>query len=186
MDPWEARWAAYDEATYQQALSLVRPDDIVLDIGAGDLRFTRRVAQVARQVYAIEQQARLLADQSLLPANLTVICADARRIAWPPGISLGLLLMRHCTHVGLYLQRLRQLGCARLITNARWRFDVELIDLGPQAAWSTVKLGWYACTCGQTGFVAGPPSQLRPEHTWRITSVEDCPACNPPNQEAYG
>lgn len=178
IDPWEACWAPYDEATYQQALSFVQPDDIVLDIGAGDLRFTRRVASIARRVYAIERQAELLSPQASLPANLIVIWADARHIEWPTGVSLGLLLMRHCTHVDLYIKRLRRLGCGRLITNARWGLDVELIDLGRQAAWSTVKLGWYACLCGQTGFVSGPASHLTDNHVWHVTQVEDCPACN--------
>ena len=35
---WERRWAPYDELTYQEVLAQVRPDDLVLEIGAGDLR----------------------------------------------------------------------------------------------------------------------------------------------------
>src|SRR3990172_2227545 len=57
---WEAAWAPYDETTYRAALELIRPDDVVLDIGAGDLRFARRAAARARTVIAVEQRAELL------------------------------------------------------------------------------------------------------------------------------
>jgi hypothetical protein len=131
LDDWEARWAPYDEPTYQTALSFVQSGDIVLDIGAGDLRLARRLAGLTQRVYTIERQPGLLSNQSPLPDNLTVLCADARFVAWPKGITLAVLLMRHCTYVGLYVARLRATGCRRLITNARWGMDVELMDLGP-------------------------------------------------------
>lgn len=177
LDEWEARWAPYDEPTYQTVLNHIQPEDVVLDIGAGDLRLTRRMAEMARQVYAIEMQPGLLADQGPLPDNLTLFCGDARFIPWPTGITLGVLLMRHCTHMGLYVARLRAAGCRRLLTNARWRLAVELMDLGPRAAWSTVDFGWYACTCGQTGFVPGPLDQVTVARMEFVTEVEQCPAC---------
>lgn len=180
MATWETRWAPYDEPTYRTALSYVRPDDVVLDIGAGDLRLAQRMARIARHVYAIEKQANLLRDGPALPDNLTVICADARDTPWPEKISLGILLMRHCTHVGLYVARLRTAGCRRLVTNARWGLDVELMDLGARAAWDTVDIGWYACTCGQTGFVAGPIELLTEARLEYVHEVETCPACTSP------
>lgn len=177
LDEWELRWAPYDEPTYQRVLNYIGPDDRVLEIGAGDLRLARRLAQTARHVYAIEMQPYLLARQPALPGNLTVICADARFIPWPSDITLGVLLMRHCTLVGLYAARLRALGCHKLITNARWRLDVELMDLGPRLPWTTIDFGWYACTCGQTGFVPGPPEQLTEERINQVFETENCPAC---------
>lgn len=177
LDEWESRWTPYDEPTYQQVLSHVRPDDVVLEIGAGDLRLARRLAQLVRYVYAIEMQPQLLVQHPALPGNLTVICADARLIPWPRGITLGVLLMRHCTHVGLYATRLRAMGCHRLITNARWRLDVETMDLGPRLPWTVVDFGWYACLCGQTGFVSGPPEQLTEERMNQVFETENCPAC---------
>jgi hypothetical protein len=149
----------------------------VLDIGAGDLRLAGRMARMARRVYAIELQPNLLAGQATLPDNLVVICADARRIPWPGGITLGVLLMRHCTHVGLYVARLRAMGCRRLITNARWGMDVESMDLGPRLPWNEVDFGCYACACGQTGFVSGPPERLTPERMEQVVEVEGCPGC---------
>jgi len=178
LDPWEACWAAYDEPTYRAALSYVRPADVVLDIGAGDLRLARRIARIARRVFALEMQPQLLTGGLPWPDNLTVICADARSIPWPPHISLGVLLMRHCTHVGLYVARLRAVGCQRLITNARWGMAVELVNLGPRLDWSAVKMGWYACVCGQVGFVPAPPEQLTVKHSQDVAEVERCPACD--------
>ncbi len=177
LDEWERRWAPYDEPTYQAVLSYIRPDDVVLDIGAGDLRLARRMAAIARCVYAIEIQPALLAHRGPLPANLTVLCADARSIPWPRGITLGVLLMRHCTHVGLYAARLRAAGCRGLITNARWRLDVEWMDLGLRLPWAKVEFGWYACLCGQTGFVAGPPELLTEARMDQVSETENCPAC---------
>lgn len=176
---WEARFAPYDEATYRAALTWVQPGDVVLDIGAGDLRLTRRIAKIARRVIAVEQQSGLLAGQPPLPPNLWVICADARTVAWPAGVTLGMLLMRHCTHLPHYVARFRRLGCTRLITNARWGMDVELMDLGPRLPWPAASPGWFACTCGRVGFVPAPPNHLTEEQTRHITEVEFCPGCRP-------
>ena len=136
------------------------------------------IAGIAKQVYAIEMQPDLLTGFAFLPANLTVLCADARSVPWPENITLGVLLMRHCTHVQLYASRLRAVGCRRLVTNARWGLDVELVELGQRAAWNSVNTGWYACTCGQTGFVPGPPEQLTEDRLEQIAEVENCPACD--------
>jgi hypothetical protein len=177
LDLWEACWAPYDEATYQAALNFVQPADVVLDIGAGDLRLACRIANIAQQVIAIERQPGLLAGHAPLPPHLTVLCADARAIPWPKGITLAVLLMRHCTHFNAYVTRLRRIGCRRLITNARWGMGAELVNLGCRADWDTVKLGWYACVCGQTGFLPGPPAALTAALMEHIHEVETCPAC---------
>jgi hypothetical protein len=179
LDTWEIRWAPYDEVTYQTALSYVRADDVVLDIGAGDLRLSRQMARIARYVFAIEMAPNLLSGGPPWPDNLMVVCADARCIPWPNCVSLGVLLMRHCTHVGLYVARLRVVGCRRLVTNARWRMGVELMDLRPRVAWDTMDIGWYACTCGQVGFIPGSPDQLTEERVEQVAEVEACPACMP-------
>ena len=64
LNDWEARWAPYDEPTYQTVLQAIRPDDLVLDIGAGDLRLACRMAAVCRGVIAIERQPALLRAQA--------------------------------------------------------------------------------------------------------------------------
>jgi hypothetical protein len=88
------------------------------------------------------------------------------------------LLMRHCTHYALYVSKLRAAGCQRLITNARWRMGVEVIDLGPGLAFASVKAGWYACRCcGAAGFVGSDPAAISEAILAVVADVEGCPAC---------
>lgn len=175
-------WAPYPESVYQEALGHIRRGDVVLDLGAGDLRLALRMARVARRVYAVEMQARLieLALDAVprLPPNLTVICQDARTCLFPSGVTVGVLLMRHCTHFRLYADKLKAVGCERLITNARWRTDVEAVFLhAPRQRFDQIGLGWYACWCGQTGFKTGPVEQLNEETQTTVYEVFQCPHC---------
>ncbi len=57
IEPWERLWAPYDEPTYQSVLDKILPTDVVLDIGAGDLRFARKAARISRRIYALEISA---------------------------------------------------------------------------------------------------------------------------------
>ena len=177
---WERMWAPYDKATYRQTLDWVGPYDTVLDIGAGDLRLACRLAEKARRVYAIELSQALAAEAtSPLPAdNLTVIWGDAYQLPFPAGITVAVLLMRHCRGFYELLNKLVDVGCRRLITNARWRLGVELIDLqSPPISYAAVDLGWYACRCGATGFVPGPAQRLTPQIESTVHEVVDCPVC---------
>lgn len=176
---WERLWAPYDDATYGQVLTAVRPDDIVLEIGAGDLRLARRLAAMARHVVAWEIQAEILVSAAReLPANLSVHCVDALREKTPPMVTTAVLLMRHCQHFLLYANKLHMAGCQRLITNARWGMSVEVINLQrPRMLYSTAPMGWYACWCGATGFRGGPPERLTPHLETAVHEVIDCPQC---------
>lgn len=182
---WERLWAPYDEPTYQAVLAHVRADDVVLDIGAGDLRLACRLAERARRVYAIESQFSLMMQAlarrlplGQMPANVYAVCADARCFPFPSDVTLGVLLMRHCTHFQLYAAKLAQAGCTRLITNARWRLGVELVNLTtPRIPFGEITLGWYACRCGATGFRPGPPQLLTPAVEAAMYEVSDCPQC---------
>lgn len=174
---WEAAFAPYDEATYQAALARLQPADVVLDIGAGDLRFARRAAGRVRRIIAIERRWELLTGGPPRPANLDVICGDARRLAFPAGVTVGVLLMRHCRHFAEYAERLRAAGAQRLITNARWGMDVEEVRLGePRLSFAAAAGGWYACQCGAVGFAPGPADAADGE---RVVEVQACPACRP-------
>lgn len=179
---WELHWAPYDMPTYQLVLDRLSADDIVLEIGAGDLRLAQQMANVARKVFALEINRsvleRGLASFSPLSANLLPIHADARTFDFPHGITSGVLLMRHCTNFQLYAEKLRERGCKKLITNARWGMNVEVIDL--QAAptpYKNLELGWYACWCGAVGFKAGAPEKITPEVEAIIHEIIDCPNC---------
>jgi len=178
-EAWERLWAAYDEPTYQDVLQAIEADDVVLEIGAGDLRLARRIAEKARRVIAWEIQPDLLAQQAArLPENLTAVCTDARFEPVPAGVTAAVLLMRHCQHFDLYVKTLRMSGCRRLITNARWGLDVEVIDLQtPRRLYAAAPMGWYACWCGQTGFKPGRVEMFTPEMETAVHEVIDCPNC---------
>jgi hypothetical protein len=180
---WEVAWAPYDEATYTAALEFLGPDDAVLDIGAGDLRFARRAAERARTVIAIEQRPGLLNPP--YPSNLTVISGDALAVPFPEGVSVGVLLMRHCRHFSEYVFKLRAVGAKRLITNARWRVGVERIDFNqPRASFENLDAGWWACLCGATGFAARSPDEVNAEVIERVNHLATCPNCRASSQAA--
>jgi hypothetical protein len=173
---WEAIWAPYDEATYRAALDLIEADDVVLDIGAGDLRFARRAAQRARSVIAIERRAELLSAR--YPDNMSVIREDALQVPFPSHVTVGVLLMRHCRHYAEYAAKLRAVGCNRLITNARWGMHVEAVALDAAIDFATAEAGWYACQCGAAGFKPCPPETLTSAMIEHTTQVSNCPACD--------
>jgi hypothetical protein len=175
-------YAPYDPATYQSVLDQLGPNDVVLDIGAGDLRLDHQMAQIVRRVYAVEinphvlEQADVLRDP--LPANLIPICADARTLDFPSDITTGVLMMRHCTCFRLYADKLRNAGASRLITNARWRMNVEALDLfASHGSYPEIGMGWYACLCGATGFKQGPVEQWSSEMDRIVNEVSCCPQC---------
>lgn len=177
---WERMWAPYDETIYGQVLAWLEPGDVILDVGAGDLRLARRMAAIAGHVYAIELNRALEArvEPRIAAHNLTVIWGDAYRIPFPSGITVAVLLMRHCQGFLTLLDKLDQIGCQRLITNARWRTGVELINLRhPPTPYPAADMGWYACRCGATGFVRGPAENLTPQIESAVQEVIDCPEC---------
>jgi len=99
-------------------------------------------------------------------------------LPFPAGITVAILLMRHCTHYPLYAQKLRQIGCQRLITNARWRMGVELVQLDqPRCGYTDIGLGWYACECGTVGFKPGPVANITTDTDAIVHEVYECPNC---------
>ena len=46
-----------------------------------------------------------------------MVLGDAQMVPIPPGITTGVLLMRHCRHFTHYRSKLERAGCRRLITN---------------------------------------------------------------------
>jgi SAM-dependent methyltransferase len=180
---WELMWAPYDQKTYQSVLDYIQADDTVLEIGAGDLRLAFQIAKIAQHVTAIEIHPeileRALSDHSgNLPSNLTILPGDACRIPFPEDISAGVLLMRHCTHYGLYASKLKLIGCKLLITNARWHLGVEAVDLhAARQPFKDIKIGWYACRCGAVGFITGAAEDYTIEMDQIVNEVFACPHC---------
>lgn len=178
---WEGWFSPYDDEGYDQVLDNIEESDVVLEIGAGDLRLALQLAGRARQVYAVEVNPRVVgpALEAIgwdLPRNLVVICANALDNPFPGDVTVAVLLMRHCQHFGEYVAKLRAIGCERLITNARWKAGVEVIELAAQGEdFSQVGGGWYACKCGAVGFV--PHDSDSGEEPSPVHEVEPCPHC---------
>jgi len=180
---WEGWFSPYDDGTYDQVLQNIGENDVILDIGAGDLRLALRMAERAKKVYAVEVNPKVIgpALEAIgwdLPRNLIVICANALDITFPSDVTVAVLLMRHCQHFRDYVSKLRSIGCRRLITNARWKAWVEVIDLTrPGIPFDRVRGGWYACCCGAVGYV--PYDSDSSEEPFLIHEVEGCPHCKP-------
>ncbi|MBN1149020.1 MAG: class I SAM-dependent methyltransferase [Anaerolineales bacterium] len=180
---WETIWAPYDEATYQAVLEQIEPQDIVLDIGAGDLRLSHRIAAICRRVYAIEIQGPLIEQGQIWSEpfleNLIVLHGDARHLAFPNDATVGVLLMRHCAHFRTYADKLKALGASRLITNARWGMGVECLSLqSERTPYRIIEVGWYACWCGSIGFKPAPADRLTDEVLVHTHEVVNCPHCS--------
>lgn len=179
LEDWESWFSPYDDQVYTVVLSHIAPEDVVLDIGAGDLRLALRLAERAQRVYAVEVNPLIVA-QALqiigleLPRNLLVVCGNAMDMQIPTDVTVAVLLMRNCQQFATYFDRLQAAGCQRLLTNARWRNGVELIDLTiPGQAFEGLREGWYACRCGATGYVGtGTHANAAP------IEVVGCPACS--------
>jgi SAM-dependent methyltransferase len=181
---WEMAWAPYDEGTYRSVMACFKPDDVVLEIGAGDLRLAQRLAQLVKKVYAIEIQAPLLEQarkqlKNTLADNLHLINGDARLLPFPPDVTGAVLLMRHCRSFQRYAEKLKDLGCRQLVTNARWHFAVEAVQLQTiRESFTDFELGWYACWCGAAGFKTGPVELFTPELDTVVHEVVECPYCD--------
>jgi len=175
---WEGWFSPYDEETYSAVLELVTGDDVVLDLGAGDLRLALRLAQRVQRVYAVEVNP-LVVGSALevigmrLPRNLHVVCANGLDYPIPPGVTVAVLLMRHCQHLGTYFDRLQAAGCQRLLTNARWKSGMEVIDLQAERVSFDRVRGWYACRCGAVGCAGSDAGATDP-----VIEVASCPACS--------
>jgi len=182
---WEAAFAPYDDETYQFVVERLTPQDVVLDIGAGDLRLARRLAAIAQQVYAVEKNAAVIVlptDRLSWPDKLSVIQADALTWKYPPDVTVAVLLMRHCTreHFAQIVQRLTaETKCQRLLTNARWKMHVEEMHLrsARSVPYDPDRVGWYACRCGAVGFTSGDPQAITTQLLADVSEVVNCPAC---------
>ena len=175
---WEGRFHPCHDEICGLVLNSLREQDTVLDIGAGDLRLSVQMSAHVRRVYAVEVNPLLVAEALKergldLRRNLHVICANALDVVIPQDVTVAVLLMRHCQHFGEYFTRLQAAGCLRLITNARWKSGVEVIDLtASRVRFDVLREGWYACKCGAIGYVGrGDCAQ------GDASEVCGCPSC---------
>lgn len=183
---WEPYYHPSSEELIEKILNSISPSDIVLDIGAGDLSLSKKIAQKAKEVFAIEVNP-LLVSKGLaeigfkIPRNFFVICANALDFPFPRGVTVAILMMRHCQHFLRYFSKLEEIDCRFLITNARFKTEFERIDLrAPRISFSHFQGGWYACRCGNVGFKEeGNPEEFCP------VEVKDCPDCSNLKESQY-
>lgn len=88
---------------YDDYLSKLNPDDVVFDVGAGDLRFDLIMSEKVRKVYAVEINPKILASALRIigydmPTNLTVICGNAFDMELPGDVTVVTCLMIHRKH----------------------------------------------------------------------------------------
>ena len=91
-------WFCPEEHLYGQVLKMLSKDDVVFDVGAGDLRFSLMMSQKVKKVYAVEINPLILGDALKiigydLPENLIVICGNAWKMQLPPDVTCIVCLM---------------------------------------------------------------------------------------------
>lgn len=117
-----------DVEFYPFVLENLDPDDVVLDLGAGDLRLDILMAERVKKVYAVEVNP-ILVGRALqiigydLPRNLIVICANLFDIEIPKDATVAVILMRHCTRREEIIRRFKKL---KIITN--FGGEINIID----------------------------------------------------------
>ncbi|MDP2217170.1 MAG: hypothetical protein Q8J68_07795 [Methanolobus sp.] len=99
MKGWEIFFMP-EEMNYDDCLSKLSPDDVVFDVGAGDLRFDLMMAEKVKKVYAVEINPNIIAPALHiigydLPVNLIPICADAFKMELPRDVTVVTCLMIH-------------------------------------------------------------------------------------------
>lgn len=97
------------EKNYQDMLSKLKPDDILCDMGAGDLRFGLMASEICKKIYAIELSPHILSMalkiiKHRLPRNLIVICADWRYFPIPNDVTVVSCLVNiNCADIPIKL-----------------------------------------------------------------------------------
>lgn len=99
---WEG-WFLPESYLYPKVLANIEPNDVILDIGAGNFALSLLMAKKARKVYAIEVNP-LVVKRALeiigldLPRNLILICGNALEFPIPKDVNTLVILMRHFQH----------------------------------------------------------------------------------------
>jgi len=96
-------WFCPEDNFYDTILRSVKPNDIIFDIGAGDLRLDLLLSRKVQKIYAVEINPEVIANALKviglsLPKNLIVIVGNAFEIPLPSDITLIIALMIHRCH----------------------------------------------------------------------------------------
>jgi len=78
---------------YNEMLAKLSKDDVLCDMGAGDLRFALMASEICKKVYAVEMCPKIVSKALeiiswRLPRNLIVICGDWRYFPVPKDVTI--------------------------------------------------------------------------------------------------
>lgn len=120
---------------YQAVLDELKPDDVVMDAGAGDFRFSLMASQKVKKVYAIEfcpetvwHALRIIEYE--LPENLIPVCANWDHFPVPEDVTAIVVLVNIGT---TYLPTGWFRDDVRIIYGTYWEdgiFDLEIREQG--------------------------------------------------------
>lgn len=126
---WEV-WFCPDTICYDSVLEHLSHDDVVLDVGAGDLRFAILASERVKKVYAVEVNPTILGGALKtigydLPRNVIPFCANIFDVDAPSDVNVAVILMRHCDliHCGALFDKFAEL---KIIHN--FGGDVQVSD----------------------------------------------------------
>ena len=102
MKGWEIFYVPED-MFYDPCLEKLSRDDVVFDVGAGDMRFDLIMAEKVRKVYAVEINPTITARALNiigygLPPNLIAVCGNAFEMELPSDVTVVTCLMIHRQH----------------------------------------------------------------------------------------
>ena len=102
MIDWECFFVP-EENFYLEALDKVSEDDVIFDVGAGDLRFDLLLSPIVKKVYAVEINPEILGKALKIigfdiPKNLIAIRGNAFEFDLPRDVTKVICLMIHRKH----------------------------------------------------------------------------------------
>lgn len=106
-------WFCPDKSCYNFVLKNVSSEDVVMDIGSGDLRLPLLLSEKVKKVYAVEVNPKIVGDALKaigynLPRNVIVYCANILDIKIPSDVTIVTILMRHCLHQEEFLHKFKE------------------------------------------------------------------------------
>lgn len=102
MEGWEI-FIVPESMFYEEVLSMISPDDVVFDVGAGDLRFDIMLSERVKKVYAVEINPGFLGGALNIigydmPRNVVAICGNAFEMELPGDVTVVTCLIIHRQH----------------------------------------------------------------------------------------
>ena len=102
LEGWEVFFCPETD-NYRFVIENIEPQEVIYDVGAGDLRLDLVLSQRCKKVYAVEINPMIIGKSIELigydmPKNLISICADALKFPLPKDVTTIVVLVRHLIH----------------------------------------------------------------------------------------